>query len=166
MRVLVQRGADLRHVSFCTDILSPVDLVARGSIDYCVRLCVELGVPPVKAVQMATINAAETHLIDDDVGSLSPGRRADIILLDGPLEAFRIDTVFAAGQKVVESGRSLEVHETVPGPNSPTARSIPAPSRLKASPFRHRRERRASASGSSGSATARSSPAISTASCP
>ncbi len=116
VRVLVQRGADLRHVSFCTDILSPVDLVARGSIDYCVRLCVELGVPPVKAVQMATINAAETHLIDDDVGSLSPGRRADIILLDGPLEAFRIDTVFAAGQKVVESGRSLEVHETVRRP--------------------------------------------------
>ena len=136
--VLLQRGADLRHVSFCTDILSPVDLVARGSIDYCVRLCVGLGVPPIKAVQMATINAAETHLIDDDVGSLSPGRRADIILLDGNLEEFRIGTVLAAGQVVVENGSNLEEHAVVarpdfaygtvnPGPITAESFAIPAP---------------------------------------
>ena len=40
--------------------------LARGSIDYCVRLVIGLGVPPVTAVQMATINSAETHQIDDD----------------------------------------------------------------------------------------------------
>ncbi len=83
-----RQGADLRRVSFCTDILSPVDLMARGSIDYCVRLCIELGVPPVTAVQMATLNSAECHQIDHDVGSLAPGRRADIVLLDGPTRGF------------------------------------------------------------------------------
>jgi adenine deaminase len=138
VRVLLQRGADLRHVSFCTDILSPVDLVARGSIDYCVRLCIELGVPSVTAVQMATINAAETHQIDDDIGSLSPGRRADIILLDGKLEDFAIDTVFAAGKIVVENGANVEEHtafkrpdfayNTVnPGLITPESFAVPAP---------------------------------------
>lgn len=117
VRVLLQRGADMRHVSFCTDILSPVDLVERGSIDYCVRLCIELGVPAVTAVQMATINAAETHQIDDDVGSLSPGRRADIILLDGKLEDFAIDTVLAAGKTMVENGVNLGDHLSIKRPD-------------------------------------------------
>ena len=108
------KGADMRRVSFCTDILSPVDLVSRGSIDYCVRLCIELGVPPVTAVQMATLNSAECHQIDHDVGSLAPGRRADIILLDGPIEDFTIDTVIAAGKPVVEEGHIIDRSESPP----------------------------------------------------
>jgi adenine deaminase len=114
VRVLLASGADMRRVSFCTDILSPVDLVSRGSIDYCVRLCIELGVPPVTAVQMATLNSAECHQIDHDVGSLAPGRRADIILLEGRIEDFTIDTVIAAGKPVVEGGRSIGGSQTPP----------------------------------------------------
>ncbi len=103
----------MRRVSFCTDILSPVDLVSRGSIDYCVRLCIELGVSPVTAVQMATLNSAECHQIDHDVGSLAPGRRADILLLEGPIEDFTIDTVIAAGKTVFEKGRGIvEISDT------------------------------------------------------
>lgn len=117
IRVLLKRGADLRRVSFCTDILSPVDLVSRGSIDYCVRLCIDLGVSPTTAVQMATLNSAETHQIDDDVGSLAPGRRADIILLKGEINDFVIDTVFAAGKKVVQDGRNLEAHVRIKRPS-------------------------------------------------
>lgn len=139
MRVLLNRGADMRRVSFCTDLLSPVDLVERGSIDYCVRLCIDLGVPPVTAIQMATLNSAETHQIDDDVGSLAPGRRADIILLDGELKDFTIDTVFANGKMVVREGDNLHNHEQIkrpdfaydtvnPGPISPEIFAVPAPS--------------------------------------
>jgi adenine deaminase len=117
VRVLIERGADMRRVSFCTDILSPVDLVKRGSIDYCVRLCIELGVPPITAIQMATINSAETHQIDHDVGSLAPGRRADLVLLSGELKDFVIDTVFAAGQVVVKDGRNVQPHLPVKRPD-------------------------------------------------
>lgn len=106
VRFLVKKGADLRRVSFCTDILSPVDLLARGSIDYCVRLVMGLGVPPVTAIQMATINSAECHQIDHDIGSLAPGRRADIILLNGELADFEIGLVIAAGEVVVEGGKN------------------------------------------------------------
>ncbi|MGA0565504.1 adenine deaminase C-terminal domain-containing protein [Ancylobacter sp. VNQ12] len=104
VRGLRAANADLRRVSFCTDLVSPIDVMGRGTIDYCVRLCIGLGVPPVTAVQMATINSAECHQIDHDVGSISPGRRADIILLGGALAEFEIDTVMAAGAVVVEGG--------------------------------------------------------------
>jgi adenine deaminase len=116
VRVLLAKGADLRRVSFCTDILSPVDLMARGSIDYCVRLCIKLGVPPITAIQMATLNSAECHQIDHDVGALAPGRRADIILLDGDLSDFKIDTVFAAGKVAVEHGKNRDSHVAVKRP--------------------------------------------------
>jgi adenine deaminase len=105
---LVAKGADLRRVSFCTDVLSPVDLLAHGSIDRCIRMCIDLGVPPVTAVQMATLNAAECHQIDHDVGSLAPGRRADLILLEGSIAEFQIGTVMAAGKIVMEAGQDLQ----------------------------------------------------------
>lgn len=104
VRGLKEAGADLRRVSFCTDLVSPIDIMGRGTIDYCVRLCIGLGVPPVTAVQMATLNSAECHQIDHDVGSLSAGRRADIVLLKGDLADFAIDTVLAAGTVVVDGG--------------------------------------------------------------
>lgn len=117
VRFLITKGADLRRVSFCTDILSPVDLASRGSIDHCVRLCIGLGVPPVTAIQMATLNSAECHQIDHNVGSLSPGRRADVILLDGELEHFKIDTVLAAGEVVVENSKNLVQHVEIKRPS-------------------------------------------------
>ncbi|MCO5066165.1 MAG: amidohydrolase family protein [Rhizobiaceae bacterium] len=114
---LVEKNADLRRVSFCTDILSPVDLLSRGSIDYCVRIAMEEGVSPVAAIQMATINSAECHQIDDDVGALAPGRRADIILLDGPIEQFHIGTVIAAGEIVAKEGRDIKDRAAVKRPD-------------------------------------------------
>jgi adenine deaminase len=116
VRVLLGKQADLRRVSFCTDILSPVDLMAHGSIDHCVRLCIGLGMPPVTAIQMATLNSAECHQIDHDVGAIAPGRRADIILLEGDLSEFKIDTVFAAGKMVVEHGKNCEAHVAIERP--------------------------------------------------
>jgi adenine deaminase len=104
---LLTEGSSFRRVSLCADVLSPVDLAARGSIDYCVRLCIGMGVPPVTAVQMATLNAAECHQIDHYVGSLAPGRRADVLLLEGPLAEFQIGAVVATGALVVEAGRCL-----------------------------------------------------------
>ncbi|MBX3598241.1 MAG: adenine deaminase [Rhizobiaceae bacterium] len=114
---LLEKGADLRRVSFCTDILSPVDLLARGSIDYCVRLAIGLGVPPVTAIQMATINSAECHQIDHDVGVLAPGRRADILLLEGELANFNIAEVLAAGEVVARNGANLKERAKVQRPD-------------------------------------------------
>ena len=57
---ITQRGLDSRRFCFCSDLLSPVDLLRRGDIDHCVRLAIREGVPAVEAIRMASLNAAET----------------------------------------------------------------------------------------------------------
>lgn len=106
-------GIDPRHVSFCADLLSPVDLLDRGHIDYSVKLAQRAGVDAITAIQMATINGAECHRIDDTVGSVSAGLRADIVLVDGPLATLNVATVIAGGRVVVEAGAPRPRTETV-----------------------------------------------------
>jgi adenine deaminase len=52
---------------------------------------------------MATINSAEAYRIDDKVGSISPGRIADILLIDSP-EKFHVETVITNGKLVAKDG--------------------------------------------------------------
>ncbi|MDP3894162.1 amidohydrolase family protein, partial [Nocardioides sp.] len=55
-----------------------------SSIPFCVALAVrEMGMTPAEAVYAVTQRGAEA-LARDDVGSLRPGRRADLVLLDAP----------------------------------------------------------------------------------
>ena len=97
-------GLDPRRFSFCSDLLSPVDLVREGDIDRCVRYAIEAGVDPVEAVRMGSLNAAETLRVDHLLGAVAPGKRADICLVDGPLEDFAVRHVVAGGRLVVRDG--------------------------------------------------------------
>lgn len=93
-----------RRVSFCTDDVTPSDVLEKGHVDHLVRLAIQAGVNPMTAIQMGTINSAEAYRIDDKVGSISPGRIADILLVDSP-ESFRIQAVISGGQLVAQNGR-------------------------------------------------------------
>ena len=44
---------------------------------------VEAGVPPMTAIQAATLNVAKTYRKDKDYGSIEPGKVADLILIEG-----------------------------------------------------------------------------------
>jgi adenine deaminase len=101
---ITEHGLDPRRFSFCSDLLSPVDLVREGDIDRCVRYAIEAGVDPVEAIRMGSLNAAETLRVDDRIGAIAPGKRADVCLVDGPLEAFRVRHVVAGGRLVVRDG--------------------------------------------------------------
>lgn len=57
-----------------------------------VRLAIKAGVEPMTAIQMATINSAEAYRIDDKVGSICPGRIADILFVED-LENFEVKEV-------------------------------------------------------------------------
>ncbi len=92
-----------RRVSFCTDDVTPSDVLEKGHVDHLVRLAIQAGVDPMTAIQMGTINSAEAYRIDDRVGSISPGRIADILLVDSP-ESFRIQAVISGGQLVAQNG--------------------------------------------------------------
>ena len=46
-------------------------------------LLLQAGVPPMYAIQMATINAARLIKHDDELGSISPGKLADVVAVTG-----------------------------------------------------------------------------------
>jgi adenine deaminase len=102
-RAYTERGIDTRALSFSTDLASPEKLVSEGAIDQHIRVAIANGVPPIKAVQMATINAAEVFGLQHDIGSVSPGRYADILIVDNIVQ-FSIHSVIVGGQTVVEEG--------------------------------------------------------------
>lgn len=93
-----------RRVSFCTDDVIPSDIIKHGHLDNLVRLAIKAGVDPMTAIQMATINSAEAYRIDDKIGSIAPGRIADILLVNSP-EEFQVETVITSGNLVARDGK-------------------------------------------------------------
>jgi adenine deaminase len=103
----VHAPAAARHVSFCTDDICASDVLERGHLDNLIRMAVREGVDPVVAVQMATLNCAEAFRIDDRVGSIAPGRLADILIVDD-LTDFSVRQVISDGRLVARDGALLE----------------------------------------------------------
>ncbi len=104
MRGILSEGIDTSNLMFCTDDKHPDDIQREGHIDYMVNLAIKMGLSPVQAVQMATVNAARHFRVDHLVGSLTPGRYADIILCKS-LEKIEPETVYHHGKLVVSEGR-------------------------------------------------------------
>ena len=98
-------GLDSRHIVLVTDDRSPESLVEEGHLNFVVRHAIQQGVRPITAFQMATLNAAERFGVWRDVGSVTPARYADIILLDGNLTDVNVSLTIAAGEVVAEEGR-------------------------------------------------------------
>ncbi|WP_324824591.1 adenine deaminase [Sinanaerobacter sp. ZZT-01] len=92
-----------RRVSFCTDDVTASDVLEKGHLDHVVRLAIAEGIEPMTAIQMATINSAEAYRIDHLIGSISPGKIADILLVDSP-ETFHVDAVITNGRLVAQNG--------------------------------------------------------------
>jgi adenine deaminase len=103
IRAFTERGIDSRAMGFCADVASPEKLMNEGGIDENVRVAISRGVPPVTAIQMATINNAEIFYAQQEFGVVAPGRYADILLVDDLVE-FSIQRVMVGGRTVVRDG--------------------------------------------------------------
>ena len=68
--------------TFCADDRHVGDLAGEGHIDHHVRTAIDCGVEPVEAYRMATLNAARSYRLDHLVGSITPTRLADLMLLE------------------------------------------------------------------------------------
>jgi len=105
-KAITEYRTDSRSFAFCADSASAEKLVEEGDIDECIRVAIASGIDPITAVQMGTLNAAVMLRVDDDLGSIGPGKKADILLVDN-LPRFQISTVIADGKIVLENGRLL-----------------------------------------------------------
>jgi adenine deaminase len=90
---------------FVVDDRTAADLLHDGDIDAVVRKAIRLGLDPVRAIQLATINTAG-YFRREGFGGIAPGYFADLIVL-GDLKSLRIDMVFYKGKMVAEGGKPL-----------------------------------------------------------
>jgi adenine deaminase len=120
MHLLVREGSterNLDHIialvtpqnsancSFATDDKLPGDLVSEGHIDHSIRKAIALGVAPITAIQMGTINTARYYRLKNH-GAIAPRYWADLIVFDD-LAKFQIKRVYKKGALVAESGKYL-----------------------------------------------------------
>jgi adenine deaminase len=103
---VTERGLDPRGFVLCTDDCHAGTLVREGHMDRVVRHAVACGAEPMVALQMATINTAEHFGLGRELGSIAPGRRADLILTDD-LRALPVRRVIARGVTVARDGACL-----------------------------------------------------------
>jgi adenine deaminase len=103
---ITEKGLDSRNFILCTDDCHSGTLVNDGHMDRVVRHAISCGCDPLVALQMATINTASHFGLEREIGSLTPGRRADVILTSD-LTNLPIETVIARGKIVAQDGECL-----------------------------------------------------------
>lgn len=117
VKAITEQGLNPRNFILCTDDSHSGTLVREGHMDRVVRHAIAQGVPPVTAIQMATINTAEHFKLERELGSITPGRRADFLLVSD-LPNLEIDTVFGRGVQLAEAGKLTFDVSAYPYPES------------------------------------------------
>ena len=100
---ITEKGLDPRNFILCTDDCHSGTLINEGHMDRVVRHAIVCGCEPVVALQMATINTASHFGLERELGSIAPGRRADMVITSS-LSELPIEAVYARGVLVAEDG--------------------------------------------------------------
>ncbi len=106
VKAITQLGLDPRHFILCTDDSHAETLVEDGHMDRVLRHAIAEGLPPMTALQMATLNTAEHFGLAREIGQIAPGRWADILIVPD-LRDFRPRLVLARGVVIAEAGKWL-----------------------------------------------------------
>ena len=120
----LREGVSTREMAFCSDDKHLADIRREGTIRHNLRLAVALGMGPVEAVAMGSLNAARIFRLPN-LGAIAPGYRADLVVFED-LRDFAVSAVYKDGRPVdadalaADSGRQPGV--------GPVFRSVrPAP---------------------------------------
>ena len=95
---IVRNKTETSRFAFCTDDKHISDIEAEGHISLNIRKSIRLGLDPIQAIQMATVNPATCYRLDEN-GAVAPGYRADLVVLDD-LQELKIHSVYCGGQLV------------------------------------------------------------------
>ncbi|MDC1348450.1 adenine deaminase [Amylibacter sp.] len=101
---ITEWGIDPRNFILCTDDCMAETLVNDGHMNRVVRHAIDCGCDPLIALQMATINTATHFGLERELGSIAPGRRADMIITSD-LKTLPIEHVIARGKTVAKDGK-------------------------------------------------------------
>jgi adenine deaminase len=97
---------DKRRLVLCTDGMDPEGFLTEGYLDAAVRDALKLEVSPSLVYQMVTLNVAEHFRLDHLLGSLTPGRLADIVIIPSPSD-FSPRVVIRQGKVIFRDGKGL-----------------------------------------------------------
>ncbi|MBY5698556.1 adenine deaminase [Rhizobium leguminosarum] len=116
IRGLIDRGlTDWSQIALVTDDRSASDTLKIGATDHNVRLAIENGLAPETAIQCVTLNPARHMRLTPWVGSIAPGRFADIVLLS-EVDSLSIEKVWADGRPVSEGATFIGVRPQIDWP--------------------------------------------------
>ena len=97
---------DFRRLILTTDGIGSWQLTADGYLEFIVQKAINLGLNPVLAIQMATLNVAQRFSLDDTIGGIAPGKYADVVIIPN-LTTIRPEYVISNGRVVVRDGQIL-----------------------------------------------------------
>ncbi len=103
----VMRNLPKDSLMLVSDGMLPEDLCRNGYMDYVIREAIDLGLAPIDAIKMATLNPARYFGLDSEIGSVAPGRIADILFLED-LKNPVPTRVIERGRVVAEKGKLKE----------------------------------------------------------
>ena len=103
LRTVAAVGLETARLMFRHSEASDGSLAARPVLG----AALQAGIPLYRAVQMAGFNAAVQHGIEHDIGSVAPGRLADLVIVDDIAQAVP-SVVILDGRVVARDGRLEE----------------------------------------------------------
>jgi adenine deaminase len=103
LKAVTDHHINTRYCSMVSDDIDALHISRFGHLDHKVRMAVEQGIDPVSAIQMVTINPAENFHLEDRIGSITPGKNADIVFLSD-LKQCKVERVISDGELIVDNG--------------------------------------------------------------
>lgn len=98
-------GISFDRFVFCTDDVHLADTAKHGHINHNVKMAIRLGLDPIRAIKLATLNPARVYGLKD-IGAVAPGFRADLVVLNS-LDELSIADVYKDGVSIHE----IEYHD-------------------------------------------------------
>jgi adenine deaminase len=114
---IFDKKIDFRRLVLATDGVDPQTFMEEGYLDASLRTLIKLGVPPGLSYQTVTLNVAEHFHLEHLIGSLSPGKMADIVVVPSP-DTFLPQWVMCEGKVIFKEGKGTVEPKKVPFPES------------------------------------------------
>lgn len=94
------------RICFASDDRDCHDLAEIGHVNDILRLAVQQGLNPIRAIRMATWNAAQ-YWKQDSIGAVAPGYEANLAILSD-LESMTVSKTLYKGNVVAENGKMID----------------------------------------------------------